>query len=84
MACVYSLDVTDRDSRVGGGWGRSWMGGVMGGVMCPLRVESVYCGTCDEYVCGDDARARDARRMRARRGDGTRAREARRVERGRE
>lgn len=56
----------------------------MGGVMCPLRVESVYCGACDTYVCGDDARARDARRMRARRGDGTRAREARRVERGRE
>ena len=33
----------------------------MGGVMCPLRVESVYCETCDDYVCGDDARARDAR-----------------------
>ena len=82
---MYSLDVTDRDSRVGGGGGgQSWMGGVIGGVMCPLRVESVYCETCDDYVCGDDARARDARRMRARRGDGTRAREARRVERGRE
>ena len=25
--------------------------------MCTIRVKHVYCGTCDAYACGDDARA---------------------------